>query len=72
MVELQLEEKGDEQQRRRRDMATFLCKRAQNGCAWQMADRLAKSWELGGCSALGIDIPAESDVAGWRHWQKSA
>lgn len=44
---------------RRRHLAYILCDRAQNHCAWQLADKLARAWELGGCVAIGVPAPTE-------------
>lgn len=47
------------QQRRRRNMATLLCRNALNGTSWRLADRLSVAWECGGCEALGVKCPDE-------------
>lgn len=44
----------DEAEERRRQMAIYLCARAQDASAWRMADRLALAWDLGGCAEIGI------------------
>jgi len=47
---------------RRQRLAHILCDRAQTPCAWLMADRLAKAWELGGCAAIGIPAKVENEA----------
>lgn len=46
---------------RRIQMAFNLCDRARNRCAWLLADKAAKAWELGGCAALGVPAPEERE-----------
>lgn len=48
------------QQERRRTMATVLCQYAATPCAWELADKLARSWGFS-CSALGVVRPADPE-----------
>lgn len=53
---------GEQQtQQRRRHLAYVLCARAQNRSAWQLADKLARAWELGGCLGCGVPQPTETE-----------
>lgn len=43
-------------QQRRQQLAFTLCARAHDKTSWIMADRLARAWELGGCSGVGVPL----------------
>lgn len=48
------------QLQRRRTMATVLCQYAATPAAWELADKLARSWGFS-CAALGVSRPADPE-----------